>query len=128
MISKEKNDYLSCYLQDFFYCHLINQRNVSSQTIESYRDTFRLLLKYIANGKKKKPVDLKLSDLSASVILKFLDYLEKERGNCIRTRNIRLAAIRSFMNYLAFKMPNRLSEIRQISAIPMKRFDRPILD
>ncbi len=128
MISKEKNDYLSCHLQDFFYCHLINQRNVSSQTIASYSDTFRLLLKYMANGKKKKPVDLKLSDLNAPVILKFLDYLEKERGNCIRSRNVRLAAIRSFMNYLSFKMPDRLSAIKQVLAISMKRFDKPILD
>jgi len=114
-------------LQEFFCQHLLNQRNVSSQTIASYRDTFRLLLQYVDSRQNTKPVDVTLGNLNAPCILAFLDYLEKERRNCIRSRNARLAAIRSFFRYAAAKDPASLPTIQRVLAIPMKRFERPLL-
>lgn len=117
----------SLLLQEFFCQHLLNQRNVSSRTIASYRDTFRLLLQYVEKRRNKRPVDVTLNDLGAPCILAFLDYLEKERRNCIRSRNARLAAIRSFFRYTASKDPASLPTIQRVLAIPMKRFNRPLL-
>lgn len=114
-------------LQEFFCQHLLNQRNVSSRTIASYRDTFRLLLQYVEERRNKRPVDVTLGDLDAPCILAFLNYLEKERRNCVRSRNARLAAIRSFFRYTAAKDPASLPTIQRVLAIPMKRFERPLL-
>jgi site-specific recombinase XerD len=93
---------LSTLIQHFFCQRLIAQRNASSQTIASYRDTFRLLFRYAQEKMKKAPAALQFEDLDADFVLKFLDYLEQERGNSERTRNLRLAAIRSFLPYALF--------------------------
>jgi site-specific recombinase XerD len=77
---------------------------------------------------KKAPAALRFEDLDADFILKFLDYLEQERGNSERTRNLRLAAIRSFLRYVSYRLPGSLSSIQQVLAIPLKRFDRPSLE
>jgi site-specific recombinase XerD len=114
-------------LQDFFCKRLIAERNVSGQTVASYRDTFRLLLKYAEQRMKKAPEALTLADLDAPVILGFLDQLQKERGNCARTRNLRLVAVRSFLHYASYRDPAALPTIQRVLAIPMKRFDRPLL-
>jgi len=114
-------------LQEFFCQHLLNQRNVSPRTIASYRDTFRLLLQFVEERRNTRPSDVTLSNLGAPCILAFLDYLEKERRNCIRSRNARLAAIRSFFTYAAAKDPASLPTIQRVLAIPMKRFERPLL-
>lgn len=114
-------------LQDFFCKRLIVERNLSGQTVASYRDTFRLLLKYAEHRMKKAPEALTLADLDAPVILDFLDQLQKVRGNCARTRNLRLAAVRSFLRYASYRDPAALPTIQQVLAIPMKRFDRPLL-
>ena len=84
-------------LQGFFVEHLGNQRAVSSRTIAAYRDTFRLLLGFAEAKIGKTPTRLILADLNAQLILDFLDHLEKERSNGVRTRNARLAALRSFL-------------------------------
>jgi len=127
MNSKNETISFSVLLQDYFCKYLINQCNVSSQTIASYRDTFRLLLKYASKQTKKSPVNLTFSEIDAPLILKFLDYLEKERGNTARSRNVRLSAIRSFMKYASFAYPNTLSSIKQVLAISMKNFYKPML-
>ena len=114
-------------LQDFFCKRLIAERNLSGQTVASYRDTFRLLLKYAEQRMKKAPEALTLADLDAPVILGFLDQLQKERGNCARTRNLRLVAVRSFLRYASYRDPAALPTIQRVLAIPMKRFDRPLL-
>ncbi len=114
-------------LQDYFYHRLINQKNVSSQTVNSYRDTFKLLLTFMDNEIGIKVNKIKLSDIHSETVLKFLDYLEKKRKNCVRTRNARLAAIRSFLHYAALKVPTELPIIEQVLAIPLKRFDRPLV-
>jgi site-specific recombinase XerD len=118
---------LSQLIQDFFCQNLINQRNLSHHTIAAYRDTFRLLLRYASEQLKKRPVKLSLDDLNMSVVLRFLNYLETQRKNSVRTRNIRFAAIRSFMNYAAYREPGSLPGIQQVLSIPMKRFQRPLL-
>jgi len=114
-------------LHDFFRQRLIAQRNASHRTVASYRDTFRLLLRYAQQRTGRSPVALSLEDLDAPFVLAFLDHLEQERGNSIRSRNVRLAAIRSFFRYAAPLIPAGLHSIQRVLAIPMKRFNRPLL-
>ena len=124
--SLEANE-LGPILRDFFHLRMIQQCRVSHRTIASYRDTFRLLLTFAEAHLHKKATDLSLAELDAPLILAFLDYLETYRKNCIRTRNARLAAIRSFLSYAALKEPTSLPSLKQALAIPMKRFDRPTI-
>ncbi|MGQ9471607.1 MAG: tyrosine-type recombinase/integrase [Candidatus Aminicenantales bacterium] len=128
MIENNLEISLSTLIQDFFCRRLIAQRNASSQTIAGYRDTFRLLFRYAQEKLKKAPAALQFEDLDADFVLKFLDHLEQERRNCECTRNLRLAAIRSFLRYVSYRLPSSLSSIQQVLAIPQKRFDRPSLD
>lgn len=114
-------------LQDFFTKRLIVQRNASLQTVASYRDTFRLLLRFAQTRIHKAPAALSLADLDAPLLLAFLDHLEQDRGNCVRSRNARLAAVRSFLRYASFQDPAALPVIQRVLAIPVKRFDRPLL-
>lgn len=114
-------------LREFFSQRLIIERNCSARTIASYRDAFRLLLRYAAERIHKPPASLALSELDAPLMLSFLDYLEQERNNSVRSRNARLAAIRSFMNYASFRDPESLPTIQRVLAIPVKRFERPLL-
>lgn len=114
-------------VQDFFCRRLIDQQNVSAQTIAAYRDTFRLLFSYLQDTRNKAPASLTLADLKAETIASFLDYLETQRHNSIRTRNARFGAIRAFLKYAAAREPESLPEVQRVLAIPMKRFARPIL-
>ncbi len=114
-------------LQDFFCQRLIGQRNVTARTVAAYRDAFRLLLRYTESRLHRSPVAVTLADLDAPLILGFLDHLEKERGNCARSRNLRLVAIRSFLRYAAYRDPTVLPTVQRVLAIPTKRFDRPLL-
>ncbi len=117
----------STLLQNFFCQRLINQRNVSPQTIASYRDTFKLLLRFAEKSRGIRPAQMTLEALNVDLILSFLDYLEKERNNTIRSRNLRLTAIRSFLNYAALHAPISLPIIQRVLAIPSKRFDKPLI-
>jgi len=114
-------------LQSYFCQRLISQTNASPRTIASYRDTFRLLLRYVEERLKKPPVTVSLEDLDVPLILGFLNHLEKDRGNSIRTRNVRLAAIRSFIQYAAAQEPWALAIAQRVLAIPPKRFHRPLV-
>ena len=114
-------------LQQFFLDRLLQQRNASAQTVASYRDTFRLLLQFAERQLHKPPARLELTDLDASFVLAFLNHLERERKNSIRSRNARLAAIRSFLHYAALKAPTALPSIQSVLAIPLKRFERPMI-
>jgi len=118
---------LAPLLQAFFLERLTAQRNASPQTVAAYRDSFRLLLEFAQQYVGKAPERLELTDLDAPVVLAFLDHLERERHNTIRSRNARFAAIRSFMHFAAFKDPTALPGIQRVLAIPMKRFDKPLL-
>ena len=114
-------------LQAFFVEHLLQHKHVSPQTIASYRDTFRLLLQYAHRQLKVEPAALKITTLDVPVILSFLDSLEQDRHNCIRSRNIRLAAIRSFFRWLTLVNPELVGMATRILAIPVKRADRRLI-
>ena len=114
-------------LEAFFTDRLLRQRRVSPNTVASYRDTFRLLLTFAQNKTGKPPTRLQLEDLDAHLIAEFLDQLETERGNSTRTRNIRLAAVRSFFHYAALRHPEHASVIQRVLAIPAKRSDQRIV-
>jgi site-specific recombinase XerD len=116
-----------CLLQQFFVQRLMQQLHASPCTVAAYRDTFRLLLAFAHRQLGKQPNDLALEDLNAALILDFLRYLEVERHNGIRSRNARFAAIRSFMSYVAFQEPSALAVARSVLAIPMKRFEQPLI-
>jgi integrase/recombinase XerD len=115
-------------LQDYFCQRLIQQCHASHQTIASYRDAFRLLLRFSEHTLRKPVPQIALTDLDAAMVLSFLDYLELERNNSIRSRNARLAAIKSFLHYAGLQEPSALSTIQKVLAIPMKRFEQPSLD
>jgi len=115
-------------LQSFFQQRLVAQRGASARTIASYRDTFELLLRYAEQAIGRSPSALTLDDLDAPLVLAFLDHLETHRGNCPRTRNLRLTAIRSFMRYASVRDPTALPVAQRVLAIPGKRFDRPALE
>jgi site-specific recombinase XerD len=115
---------LSPTLQTFFTDRLIRQRQVSPRTIESYRDTFRLLLSFVQKTTGKAPSLLDWSDLDEVVISSFLDHLEIERGNSARTRNLRLTAIRSLFRYAAIRHPEHAADISRVLSIPAKRFEK----
>jgi len=115
-------------VQTFFCDYLIKQRDVSLRTVAVYRDTFRFLLNFLQGTCGKRPDQLALDDLSAANLLAFLQHLEETRGNCVRTRNCRLAALRSFFHYATvLEGPELLAQSQQIMAIPLKRFTRPLL-
>jgi integrase/recombinase XerD len=115
-------------VQDYFCQYLINQRGLSSKTVASYRDAFRLLLGYAHTRTGKAPENLNLTDFDAPLVLAFLDDLEKQRKNAVQSRNARLAAIRSFMRYAAFRDPASLQITQRVLAIPMKRFDHKLFE
>ena len=119
---------LSPLLQSFFTDRLMTQRHASPHTIASYRDTFRLLLLFAKTQLKKLPWQLSLQDLDAPFIGAFLDQLEKHRHNSPRSRNLRLAAIRSFFQYVSFQQPDLSAHIQRVLAIPNKRQDRSLID
>jgi integrase/recombinase XerD len=114
-------------LQEFFVRHLVAHRNVSPQTISSYRDAFRLLLKFVAVKLHTEPVALNVTDLGPEVILAFLDSLERERRNSARSRNARLAAIRSFFRWVAVARPDLAGLATSVRALPTKRCDHRLI-
>ena len=114
-------------IQRFFGDRLIQQQNASPRTIAAYRDSFRLLLTYAERERGKPPAELTLGDFDATLVLDFLAHLETERHNTVRSRNARLAAVRAFAHYVALQFPPALQLAQQILAIPMKRFERPML-
>jgi len=118
---------LAPVLEAFFTDRLARQRHASSQTITAYRDTWRLLLTFTAGRTGKQPRQLDIADLDAQLIGSFLDHLEHDRGNSPRTRNARLAAIRSLFSYAALRHPEHAESIARVLAIPAKRFDRTLV-
>ena len=118
---------LAPVLEGFFTERLIAQRRASPHTIASYRDTFRLLLGFAQRRTGKPPAKLALEDLDAVTIGAFLDQLETERHNSVRTRNNRLAAIHSLFAYAALRHPEHAAAIQRVLAIPTKRSDRKLV-
>lgn len=114
-------------LQAFFTDRLMAQRQASPNTIAGYRDVFRLLLGYTTGQVHKSPCDLDIADLDATLVAAFLDHLEHHRGNSVRTRNHRLAAIHSLFAYAALAHPEHAASIQRVLAIPAKRFERNLV-
>jgi site-specific recombinase XerD len=111
-------------LQLFFTERMGKQLQASPRTVVSYRDTCRLLLRFVADRTGKAPSALGWQDVDAEVISAFLDHLEVDRHNSARSRNTRLAALRSLFGYAALRHPEHAELIRQVLAIPPKRFDK----
>ena len=105
-------------MQAFFTERLIGQRQASRHTIAAYRDTLRLLLAFAQQRTGVKPQALDLEDLNVELVTAFLDHLEQERGNSPRTRNARLAAIRSLYHYATLRHPEHAATIARVLAIP----------
>ena len=115
---------LAPVLQAFFTDRLITQRRASPHTIAGYRDTFRLLVRFATATTGKTPSTLDIADLDAPLIAGFLDHLEVDRHNTVRTRNWRLAAIHSLFGFAALNHPEHAATIQRVLAIPTKRHDR----
>ncbi len=111
-------------LEAFFTERLMAQRQASPHTVAAYRDTFCLLLTFVEQQVNKAPATLVIEDLDAPMIAAFLDHLERVRGNTVRTRNARLAAIHSLFRFAALRHPEHAGIIERVLAIPPKRFDR----
>ncbi len=111
-------------LQAFFTDRLTSQLQASPRTIASYRDTLRLLLRFVQETTGKQPSSLDWDDLDETLIAAFLQHLEGERGNSPRTRNLRLTAIRSLFRYAALRHPEHAAVIARVLSIPPKRFEK----
>jgi integrase len=115
------------HLHAFFAEHLLTHKRASPQTIVCYRDTFRLLLRFMQSKTGTEPAALPLAALDADTVLAFLDHLERDRGCSVRSRNNRLAAIRSFFRVVSLRVPERLGQVTQIMAIPIKRGEKRLV-
>ena len=111
-------------IERYFTERLMRQRDVSDNTIASYRDTFRLLFTFAQKRLCKAPSSLELKDLEAPFISAFLADLETKRGASVRTRNLRLTAIRSFFRFVSFEEPAHSALTQRVLAIPNKRHDK----
>ena len=112
---------LAPHLTRFLREHLPRERASSPNTISGYADTFMLLVRFAAERLKRRPSDLTVEDISPTLVLAFLDDIEERRGNSARTRNTRLAAIRSFFRYLEFQAPECLEQSLRMRAVATKR-------
>ena len=119
---------LATHLPRFLYDHLPSVRNASTHTIDNYTYGFTLLVNYAAERARVEPCELEVEHLEPALIVDFLNYLEEVRGNSIRTRNARLAMVKSFFNYLQYRAPTCLALAGQVKQIPEKRRDDPVID
>jgi len=118
---------LAPILQSFFTDRLSRQRQASGHTIAAYRGTVRLLLVFAATQTGKPPSGLDIADLDAPLTGAFLNHLETDRHNSVRTRNARLAAVHSLFRHAALHRPEDAAVIQRVLAIPPRRFDRTLV-
>ncbi len=114
-------------LQAFFTDRLALQRQASGHTIAAYRDAIKMLIVFAAQRTGKNPSRLDIADLGAPTVGAFLNHLENDRGNSVRTRNARLAAIHSLFQYAALRHPEHAADIARVLAIPPKRYDKTLI-
>ena len=114
-------------VQAFFVDFLLNQKHSSPRTLATYRDAFRLLLRFVHETHGVEPAALHIENLDAPIILAFLDHIERQRANCIRSRNARLAAVRSFFRFVQMQEPAALAVASRVLAIPVKRTERKLV-
>ncbi len=122
-----KSSPLAPLLQFFLTEHLHSHKRVSPKTVLAYRDCFRLLLQFVHKKTKTPPSNLCIQDLDAPMILSFLDSLEQDRKNQVRSRNARLAAIRSFFRVVSLRDPASVGIVTRVLAIPVKRTDKRLV-
>jgi site-specific recombinase XerD len=113
-------------VQAYFAEYLTQQRALSAQTIAAYRDAFVLFLGFAESRLGKSPAAMALSDITPELIMAFLDHLERQRHNSVRSRNARLAALRSFLKFAAHRDVSSLQVIESALGVPVKRFERPM--
>src|SRR5215510_7311611 len=121
------NNLIAPHLQAFFADYLGQQKRLSPHTMVSCRDTFRLLLTFLRDHTGVEPSALRIADVDAPAVLRFLEYLEQQRGNSVRSRNIRLAAIRAFLRLVALRDPDSIGIATRVLAIPIKREDKKLI-
>ncbi len=114
-------------VQQFFTEYLVAQRALSPCTVACYRDALMLFLDFASRKLGRAPTDMRLADLQPELILAFLDHLERGRHNAVRSRNLRLTAIRAFLKFAGRRDVTSLSVVEQALAVPMKRFEQPML-
>jgi integrase/recombinase XerD len=114
-------------VQAFFVEYLLNQKHASPRTLAAYRDAFRLLLGFVREAHGVEPAVLNIENLDAPIILAFLDHIERQRANSIRSRNARLAAIRSFFRFVQMREPAVVAVASRVLAIPVKRTERKLI-
>jgi len=114
------NRLASC-LRDYFTDHLPRLRGMSPHTVQSYRDSLVLLLRFVASNGKLQICDLDLDDIEPNRVLAFLAHLERDRHNCVTTRNVRLAAIHAFFRYVAARHPDQIEPAQRLLGVPFKR-------
>ena len=118
---------LATLLHAFFHEWMGKQKNLSHHTVCSYRDTWKLLLRFTSEHRRRAIAELSLTDLQASEVIAFLDHLEKNRKVSIGTRNCRLAAIHSFFGFVAHREPLAIAQCAEIAHIPVKKRSRPAM-
>ena len=116
----------SYYLSHFLKEYLVVERNVSSKTIRSYKTTFQMLITYFVEEKNMKLTDITFENVTKEMILDFLNYLETEKKNSIRTRNQRLAAIHSFYQYCSVDEIEHMENIQKILSIKTKKYEKRV--
>ena len=119
---------LAPHLSAFLQQHLPHVRRCSRHTVQSYTECFRLLVLYATARLKIRPCKLKIEHLTVALLLAFLEALEQQRHNSVGTRNVRLAAIKSFFRFLEYRVPSCLDLAMQVRAIPLKVADQPLID
>ena len=118
---------LPILLERFFIDRLANQLDATANTVDSYRRSFVLLLRFARDRLGREPTDMLVTDIDAELVGEFLDHVETECGNTARSRNTRLTAVRSFFNYVAINEPGVLHHCQQVLALPAKRYEKPSL-
>src|SRR5208283_2128409 len=121
------SDSLAALLHAFFHEWMGKQRNLSRHTVCSYRDTWKLFLRFASQRKRREIAKLSLADLQAGEVLAFLEHLEKDRKVSIGTRNCRLAAVRSFFAFVAHRNPLAIAQCTEIARIPVKKRSQPAM-
>lgn len=114
-------------VQTYFAEHLTQQRALSPRTIAAYRDAFMLFLDFTQARLGKSPVEMVMTDITAELVMAFLDHLERQRHNSVRSRNARLVALRSFLKFAAHRDMSSLQVIERALGVPVKRFERPMI-
>jgi site-specific recombinase XerD len=126
-VAAPKPPSFAALVQQFFTEYLVAQRALSPRTVACYRDALMLFLDFASRKLGKAPTSLRLADIQPETILAFLDHLERVRHNAIRSRNLRLTALRAFLKFAGRRDVTSLHVVERALAVPMKRFERPML-